>query len=249
MKIDFEEKYHSLEERHWWFLGRRDAILKLTKLIFRQRKDIRILEIGCSGGPLLKALLANDYLNVYGIDISKKAIQSCRSKNIKTLALMDGSNTGFREKSFDLIIASDVLEHIEDDYSAVKEWNRILKPNGYVICFVPAFRFLWSKHDEDNKHYRRYTISDLNEVFKSNNFAIIKSSYWNFVLFVPVFCLRLCLRLPFFSSKKYQLHETKEFWNKIFTKILIMENRIISKGLTLPLGVSVFTIAQKNVET
>ena len=132
---------------------------------------------------------------------------------------MDGSNTGFREKSFDLIIASDVLEHIEDDYSAVKEWNRILKPNGYVICFVPAFRFLWSKHDEDNKHYRRYTIFDLNEVFKSNNFAIIKSSYWNFVLFVPVFCLRLCLRLPFFPSKKYQLHETKEFWNKIFTKI------------------------------
>ena len=186
MKIDFERKYHLLEERHWWFVGRRRIILKLTNKIFLGRQDIKILEIGCSGGPLLNLLLSQGYAHVAGIDNSKEAIRLCKERGFKNVFFMNGAKPNFESEEFDLIITSDVLEHIKDDSKAVKEWKKILKKGGFIICFVPALRFLWSKHDEDNQHYRRYTQKGLKSIFRKNHFHVVRSSYWNIALLLPI---------------------------------------------------------------
>ena len=54
----------------------------------------------------------------------------------------------------------DVLEHIRDDYSALKEWKKVLNPNGIILISVPAFQHLWSHHDKFLGHYRRYNKKD-----------------------------------------------------------------------------------------
>ena len=245
MKIDFEKKYHLLEEKHWWFVGRREIILKLIKKNFLGRQDIKILEIGCSGGPLLNLLISQGYSHVVGIDNSKEAIRRCKERGFKKVFLMDGAEPNFNSEQFDVIIASDVLEHIQNDKRAVKRWEGILRKGGIVICFVPALRALWSKHDEDNKHYRRYTKKYLASLFKENGHNIIRLSYWNVALFLPILFYRFLMRSLVNKSSSSQLRNGNNFLNILLIQLLRIENALLSIGINYPIGVSVFVIAQK----
>ncbi len=246
MKRNFESLYHFLEERHWWFVGRREIISKLVKQISPERKDIKILEIGCSGGPLLNLLLSQGYSQVFGIDVSRKAIKICKERGLKNVFLMDGAQPHFNNEEFDLIVASDVLEHIKDDEKAVSEWKRILKKKGFIICFVPALKVLWSEHDENNEHYRRYIKRGLEYVFEVNNLSVIRSSYWNTTLFLPTVFYRFLSRASFFKLfSGNQLKESNFLLDFLLKRLLRMENYLLTLGFNYPIGISVFVIAQK----
>jgi SAM-dependent methyltransferase len=160
---------------------------------------------------------------------------------------MDGIKTNFNDKEFDIVIASDILEHIKNDNIALKEWNRILKKNGKLIIFVPAFNFLWSGQDNVSNHYRRYSKSMLIKIIKKANFRIIRDSYWNFILFFPSLIFRLSIRI--FLNKKNQKKD--QFWalnpllNNFLIYMLKFENLILKK-LKFPVGISIFVVGLKN---
>jgi SAM-dependent methyltransferase len=238
MKKEYRDAYHSVEERGWWFLGRRNLILELMKSFPR---NSRILDIGCSGGVLIESLIGAGYKNVYGIDASSHSIDVCISRGIVNVLVEDASETTFTEKSFDVLLCSDVLEHIRDDEKAVREWSRILKDNGTVICFVPAFNFLWTAHDTMNMHYRRYTETSLRDVFQGNGFHITRSSYWNTLLF-PFF-LALKLLIKDVGYKKSFL--SAGLIGSILRQVLFLENWLILRGIRFPFGVSVFVKSKK----
>lgn len=86
MDKTFEKKYHRLENVHCWFKARREIILHLI-IGLKPNKEARILEIGCSGGLLLKSLEKNGFDNVYGIDISESAIIRCKENGVKNASL------------------------------------------------------------------------------------------------------------------------------------------------------------------
>ena len=244
MDKSYELKYHKLEEDYWWFVGHRDIIYKL---INNYDKNAKILEIGCASGSLLKLLEIKGFKNIYGIDISEEAIKLCKKKGIRNCYVMDAVNMKFKDEEFDLIIAADVLEHIKDHSIALNEWKRVLKKNGKMIVFVPAFKFLWSDHDDINHHYRRYSKGELVKALNDSNFNIIRSSYWNFFLFFPVGLFRILKRsfkIRNKNEKKDQLYELNPFINKIFIGLLKFENSLIMM-LNFPIGVSVFVIAKK----
>ncbi len=239
MKKSYELKYHILEDTHWWFRGRRDIIFRLIE---KADKNSKILEVGCSGGPLLKYLIDKGFNNVYGIDISKKAIVYCKKRRLNNVFAIDGTKTKFKDNYFDIIISSDLLEHIKNDYKALSEWNRILKQGGKLIIFVPAFSFLWSKHDEANYHHKRYSKLELIKLIKNANFQIEKSSYWNFILFFLSSILKIIQRIK--NKKSDHLFEVNPILNNILILILKLENQIIKK-FNLPFGISVFVIVKK----
>lgn len=245
MRNFFERQYHLLEEKHWWFVGRREIILALVRKCYPDRKRIKILEIGCSGGLLLKSLSSQGYSYIYGIDKSREAIRLCKERGFKDVLLMDGVKPDFNSGEFDLIIASDVLEHIQDDDKAVKEWRRLLKTEGVIICFVPALRALWSKHDEDNGHWRRYTKKELEDMFAKNDFEIIRSSYWNSAIFLPALCYRLLMMSLLKRSSAIQLKKINYLLNYFLIKILSAENFFLNIGANYPIGFSTFVIAKK----
>ena len=134
MDIEYEQKYHQLEKKHWWFVSRRHIIFRLLNK-YRQNKNTKILDIGCSGGVLIQDLKNKGYKNITGIDISQEGIDCCKRKNLQNVHTMDAGCTTFKDHTFDLIIASDVLEHIEDDQAALFEWSRLLNANGLLIIF------------------------------------------------------------------------------------------------------------------
>ena len=244
MDVLYASMYHKLEENHWWFLGRRDIIYKLIKAY---RRDVDILEIGCSGGVLIEFLKRQGFTRLHGIDIDEKAIEICMRRGIKEVGVADAQETGFKDKQFDVLIASDVLEHIKDEDKALCEWHRILKPGGELIIFVPAFKFLWSNHDEVNHHYRRYSKSGLIKTLEKNGFKTEKVSYWNFSLFFPISLVRLSQKILSGKRKRVsdQLYELNTFANKTLAYMLKLENKFLSTGITLPVGVSLFIIERK----
>ena len=244
MDESYTTKYHVLEEGHWWFLARRDIIFRLIK---DYHKDSHILEIGCSGGPLIRFLQRQGFENIKGIDINKRAIELCKQKGINGVQVADGQETGLKDQQFDIIIASDVLEHFQNEDKALLEWYRILKQGGKLIIFVPAFKFLWSHHDELNHHYRRYSKSGLINALIKNGFTVERASFWNFSLFLPASLVRLSQKL--FSNGKSaaeQLDEKTPFVNKILENILKLENKLLSGGIDFAVGISIFAIARRS---
>ncbi|MFH1456927.1 MAG: class I SAM-dependent methyltransferase [Patescibacteria group bacterium] len=241
----YESKYYRLEENYWWFIARRDIIIKLIKKIGIDKTD-KILDIGCSGGPLINSLKHNGFINIYGIDISMDAINLCKKRGLNNVTVMDGKKTQFKNEDFDVIIASDILEHIKNDHSALLEWYRLLKPNGKLILFVPAFDFLWSGHDKINKHYRRYNKSSLIKRLGETQFKVLRISYWNFILFFPIYLLRTFqhFMLKNEGEPQDQLYELHSLANKILIVLLKTENFFL-KYFNFPTGVSVFTICRK----
>jgi ubiquinone/menaquinone biosynthesis C-methylase UbiE len=239
MHKDYESKYHRLEENYWWFTARRDILFRLIDRLNIKRDD-NILEVGCSGCSFIEVLRKKGFEDVCGVDISKDAIGICRKRGITAYA-MDAAKTKFKDNQFDVIISSDILEHIKDDDSALKEWNRILKRNGIMIIFVPAFSFLWSYHDAINKHYRRYSKQSLTKALKKENFEVIRASYWNFSLFLPVALSRILNKK---GNGKDQLYDINPIINKFFISLLKFENRILGY-MNFPFGISVFAVARK----
>jgi SAM-dependent methyltransferase len=243
MKKDYEIKYHMLEDKHWWFEARRDMIVRLLK---NDDKSVKILEVGCSGGVLIGVLRRIGYKNVLGVDISEDAIDLCKRKNMSDVFVMDATKLKFENEQFDIVITSDLLEHIKDEEMAISEWHRILKPGGKLIVFVPAFGFLWSKHDEANQHYRRYSKAQLVGILERAHFELDRSSYWNFILFFPTSLIRLlqAVLLRGKGSEDDQLIELDSVSNKVLTCLVKMENMILN-AVNFPVGVSVFAITRK----
>lgn len=243
MDKKFEKTYHDVESNHWWFKSRRAYLLDLIDKLPRNSK---ILDIGCSSGIFLKELkeIGFEESNLFGIDISEVAIKNAQQNGLKNTFVMDAQNITLDEK-FDIIIASDCLEHLKEDEKALKNWYELLNKNGLAYIFVPAFMSLWSYHDEYNMHYRRYTSSELRSKIENEGFEILKSSYWNFFLCIPVYFFRKISALS--KSKKPETSDImvgNSFVNSLLYHLIIFENKLL-KVVNFPFGVSTFCIAKK----
>jgi SAM-dependent methyltransferase len=247
MKPEYEQLYYRVEDRHWWMRARRQIIGWLVRRV-SPGLDSRILEIGCSGGLLLQEFRRAGLKHVTGIDISPAAIALCHERGIADAHVMDAQSPTLAGQQYDLLVASDVLEHLPDDALALAAWNRLLKPGGRLFVFVPAFPLLWSEHDEANRHFRRYRRPGLRQRLESQGFVVERASYWNFSLFLPVLALRLAKRLlprRAAAPERPDLYEVPGPLNAALGLLLGLENRCLASGVNWPFGVSVMAVARK----
>lgn len=242
MEKDYEKKYHDVESDNWWFKSRRQYI---TRLLKQAPKDSKILDIGCSSGMLLLDLQQMGFKseNLFGIDISEKAIENASKNKLRNVFVMDAQNITLTEK-FDIIIASDCLEHLGDDRKALKNWKELLSPNGKMYVFVPAFQSLWSNHDVVNMHFRRYTRGELQSKIANEHLKILQSGYWNFSLFLPVYLYRKIKNMTATDSNDQGDIVGAPVANSLLLKVLGIENKLLS-FIRFPFGISTFCIAQK----
>ena len=244
MDKSYKNKYYDLEDKHWWNISRREIIMKLLNPYFK--KEAKILDIGCSSGALIKQIISNNVVKVYGIDISNDAINLSKHKGLKNVKTMDASKLEYADEEFDVVIASDVLEHIRSDLDALKEWKRVLKPNGKMILFVPAREILWSNNDIYSQHFRRYEKKQLKDHLIKSGFSISRLSYWNFLLFIPIFAYRKFQKTYYNvdMESNHELMTINPIIDSIFRFILFIENRVLTM-VNFPIGVSLFAICKK----
>jgi len=240
----WEQNYYRLEGYYWWSVARRGIILSLISK-FNLSKEVHILDIGCSAGCLIQELIKKGFKNVYGIDISEQSIAHCKKMGLKNIEIMDASDMRFKNNTFDVIISSDNLEHLKNDQEVLRDWNRVLKPNGILLVFVPACKSLWSIHDIANYHFRRYSKAELFNKLLCANYTIERSSYWNFILFVPIgmsiLLSKLFVKKSVYSNKIFSI----PVWlNNLLIKVMRIENKLIEAN-SIPFGISIFFIARK----
>jgi SAM-dependent methyltransferase len=248
MELELYEQIYQIEQTHWWYVARREIIFDYLKNAEIIESRNRILDVGCGTGSNLEYLQTNYSNFCVGLDLSMDALKYSNLRNTTNLVCGDGLNLPFSESTFDLILALDLLEHIDDDFQALNEFTRLLAPGGYLILFVPAFNFLWGLQDEVSHHYRRYSAKEIRSLISQNNLEFAKLTYTNFFLFPIIFFGRLFLR--FYRNKMNIVSEndlSPGLINTILLKIFLLERPLV-KHLNFPFGVSIFCIAQKLYE-
>jgi ubiquinone/menaquinone biosynthesis C-methylase UbiE len=240
------DKMYQLEESNWWYAGRRDLVLKMADKLSKAftEKPMNILDAGCGTGINLKYFQTIG--DSVGLDISEDALGFSRVRRLPSLVCGSVDRLPFKSKVFDLVLALDVIEHIEDDSSAISEFYRVLRPGGSLIVTVPAFMSLWSDHDLAVHHKRRYALPEVRDILQSGGFRIERASYWNFFLFLPVFAIRRITRFSHSEPKKRtDLVELPPILNDFLLGLLKLESRMI-RLFDLPIGISIICICKKD---
>lgn len=238
-----KESIELLEEEgtnHWWFRVRYDLLRKLVENYCYNKVDLKILDLGCGAGYHSKIL--EKYGEVFSLDASETAVDFCRQKGLKHVVQGQADHLPFESEQFDLVVILDVLEHLEDDAKAVAEIKRVLKKNGVVISFVPAFSFLWSAHDERVIHKRRYVRAQL-EKLMSVGFTCLKISYFNFFLLPFIFLFHFFEKI-FRIVPKEESTKKLLILNPLFYLIFRSELLLLPK-FSFPWGVSLLGVFKK----
>jgi SAM-dependent methyltransferase len=180
---------YSHERQHPWFAHRVNVILKAFEE--HASKDDDILEVGAGTGHTARALLEHGYRNLAIGEIHKNGLLYAQRYGLNKLYQFDLRSPPFREH-FDVVALFDVLEHIEDDATALRNIHTMLRPGGRIILTVPAHRWLWSRIDDLSSHYRRYNRPGLTAVLERAGFEALECRYF-FTAMVPGLLLRRLL--------------------------------------------------------
>lgn len=243
MKEQEINKMAQFEESYWWFVGRRKIVLSVLQKFIGDRKDLKILDVGCGTGGT--TTLLKKFGTVYGIDFSMQALKFSSNKGLKSVLKSSVLKLPFKEETFDLITILDSLEHIKDDVGVLIELKKILKKDGIILIAVPAYQFLWSEHDIALSHFRRYNSHTLSKIIENAGLEKIWQSYAISVLF-PFIALYRIIKKPTLDQKnaKSNLVSLSDGINNFLIRLLILESKIIKK-ISLPFGLSLLCIVRK----
>ncbi|MCA1902766.1 MAG: class I SAM-dependent methyltransferase [Candidatus Hydrogenedens sp.] len=233
--------HHETEKDYWWFILKRELILHLANKVLPPPGTV--LEVGCGGGKLSYELQQSGY-QVVSTDFEPSAVKFTKELGIlKTFVSHSGEGIPLQDESIDMIIMTDVLEHIYNHQLAIIECKRVLRNKGFLIMTVPAFPCLFSSWDRWNHHFRRYTKKQLKTLAHQAHFHIKKLSFWN-IPGIPFAVLRKIIDV-FNPLQTYQGFPPVPRMVEVPLKVLVsLENKWIQK-CSLPIGLSLVCIFQK----
>lgn len=225
---------YEVEDRHWWFRGRRrvvEALLARTELPARPR----ILDAGCgTGGNLGRYARLGEAV---GVDPSPDAVRFCRERGLASVHEAGVEELPFEDGSFDLIASTDVLEHVPDEGGALRELRRVAAPGGVLLLTVPAYMWMWSREDDDLHHQRRYTRARLRAAVEGAGWSTEVATYFNSILLAPMTAVRLLGK--WLDKERSDLELTPSWLDGPLSTPMRLEARLIEAGLSLPAGGSV----------
>ncbi|MGI9464675.1 MAG: class I SAM-dependent methyltransferase, partial [Aestuariivirgaceae bacterium] len=182
MEREVFDRLDQLEDRHWWFTARRSILNEVIRRHTLGRKQLKILEAGCGTGGNLSMLSGLGELVAFEPDDDARQLAAAKADcAVEHGTLPDG--IPFGDDKFDLIVAFDVIEHVEADLESLAALRKRLAPGGKLIMTVPALPWLWSAHDERHHHFRRYTRDGLQNVLRHAGYRPLGLTYFNTLLF------------------------------------------------------------------
>jgi len=231
-----------VEDRHWWFAGRRQIVAQVLRRLSIKAAPT-ILELGCGTGGNLEMLASMG--SVIGVELDPEAARVAQARAIAPIlegALPDRLPTDLGQ--FDLVMMLDVLEHIDDDVASLARVGTLLAENGCLVLAVPAFSFLWSNHDVVHHHRRRYTADLLGAVLTGAGLEPLRITYFNTLLFPLVAAARLAGRLLPERPTAAALRVPPRPVNALLQGVFSSEGRLLDH-VDLPFGVSLLAVARR----
>ncbi len=174
MDAEYAAAYPQLYRRHWWWRVREWILLQKIRTMLGDRHDARILDVGCGAGLFFDAL--RPFGRVEGIESDADTV--ARSGAWRSHIVVGELDDAYRPSApFDLILMLDVLEHLDDAGALVCRAARLLAPGGHILVTVPAYRWLWTAHDDLNHHVTRYTAGAVRRVFEQSGVTPAETGY------------------------------------------------------------------------
>jgi SAM-dependent methyltransferase len=240
MDRDYELQTHQAEDRHWWYRGRR-TVLEGVIAGLGLTEGARILDAGCGSGRNMVELARHG--TVTGVELSETSVALARERHTGEVIAGSVLEMPFPDHSFDFAVSLDVIEHLEDDLTALKELRRTVAPGGSLLVTVPAYQWLWSGHDEINHHHRRYTRRSLQRVAEAAGWQQARTTYFNSLLLPAAIVLRVLDRLSTKTTESsLDLWVPPEPLNWVLERPLAFEAALIKRGLRIPAGLSLLAV-------
>ena len=174
--VDMYDSYY--QKPDWWFRFRYDTQVKrktclhLLKLAKKSLRNQRILEIGFGSGAVLFSL--DTSCELFGVEIShsavEQAIQKAQEKGYKTFEfrILSEDTLPYSDGLFDIVVASHVVEHVENGRKLLDEIRRVLRPDGVAVILIPI-----NENYEDPNHLRRYTSTQFMKLANDCSFRVL----------------------------------------------------------------------------
>jgi SAM-dependent methyltransferase len=240
------------EETHWWYAGMRavvDSLLPPASLPTAPRT----LDAGCGTGYNAIWLRLHYGAQVTGLDYSAYAFPYCRKRQQHDLVQGSVVALPFSPNSFDFLLCLEVLTQLEDGYlrlQAMREIFRDLRPEGYAILRVPAFKWLSSSHDRELRTHHRYGSRDFREGIESAGLRIVRFTFANTLLF-PVALLWRSLKKSGLAPAGSDVSPTTRgpaWLNRLMTSIMRIEAAALrGNRISFHWGTSLVAIGQKPI--
>jgi SAM-dependent methyltransferase len=227
---------YELEDQHWWFRSRR----RVVRALLRHAElpgAAQILDAGCGTGRNLAEY--GRLGEVHGVDASEEAVEFCRRRGHPGVRRSVLEDLPFEDGRFDVIVATDVIEHLDDDRRALAELARVSAPGGRLVVTVPAYMWLWSRHDVSMHHRRRYTAPLLAARMRAAGWHPRYCSYFFSALLPGVAAVRALRRLRPSADASSDLEVAPAWLNRLLELPSRGEAWLIARGIRLPAGVSV----------
>jgi len=236
------------EAKHFWFRGFRWFVRPLIRQALHGTVRARTLDCGCGTGANL-ALLA-PYGAAFGFDLSAVGLEIARQRGVAGLARASTAAIPFQSVCFDLVTSFDVLYALEeqDERAAVAEIFRVTRPGGYAIVNVAAMDVMRGDHSVLSHERRRYSRESLSRLLTAAGFRVVRITYTNASLFLPLLAVRAFHRARGLRSEAGATAEIAvppAPINAALSALLWMESLWVKAGGTNPFGSSLLCLARK----
>lgn len=245
MERDEYERMHAVEDRMWWYRGLRQlAADRLSRALAGSGARGAVLDAGCGTGGMLHRLGASvagrptiglEYDAVAASFAAAKAGRPVVGGSVNQLPFGAGALAGY--------LSLDVLCHGGVDPAlALEEAHRCLSAGAIAVFNLPAYEWLLSAHDRRVHNVRRFTRRQAGTLLAGHGFRVLRSSYWNSLLFPLMLLHRLFGR----DDAESDVHDYPAWLDAIFSAALAIERAAIRAGLDLPFGGSLIVVAVRN---
>lgn len=232
------QQYPELESRHFWWVSRRELVSGLIRNLDRGHGG-DVLDVGCGSGALARELAASG-ATVTGVDVVSHPQWSGHGSGV----FREGDYLELAPElgAFDTVLALDVAEHVADEARFVARLRENVRPGGHVIVTVPAYSWLWSRHDDLNRHFRRYTKSRLRSSLTAGGLDVMRCGYAFFGLIMPKIVMK--------SLQRFRGSETvalpRPSLNRAALAYFRFEHRLaMQRRDFLPAGTSVIAVCHR----
>ena len=239
------QRMHAVEDRMWWYRGLRAlAAAELGRALGRSTVAGPVLDAGCGTGGML-ARLGPSVIGrpTLGLEFDTVAADFAATKSGRPVAAGSVNQMPLRDGALGGYLSLDVLCHggVEPEH-AVREARRCLKPGAVALFNLPAYGWLLSAHDRRVHNVRRFTRGQARALLAGHGFRVVKSSYWNTLLFPLMLLHRLTER----EDAPSDVRDFPRWLDALFAAALAVERAVIGAGLSLPFGGSLLIVATRD---
>ena len=211
--------------------------------LVRPHLGLRVLEVGCGIGTMTRQILeTNPALGLVCIEPNANCARLAREElreeprvAIRLCHLEECEQTELQQQRFDTIVCVNVLEHIEDDVSALRLFGEVVgETGGKVLVFVPAVQRIYGPHDAALGHHRRYSKGSLAAAFRAAGLDILSIKYTN-----PIGLLGWMYNLYISGNTEHTSGQVRLFDRFVAPWALPLE-----RVVTPPIGLSLFAVGR-----